>query len=342
MGWFDGEGHAPSPFTDVERQMIEKGPDEKPTLDQVVSIPKWLMSKFEQSFGDDVEAELTELLSRAPIDLRVNLSKCVRKAARAHLKKQGIETRATQYAPHGLRIEAGSGLGPRQLTQTKSFESGEVDIQDEGSQLIVEWCGVTDGMQVVDLCAGGGGKTLGLAGAMKNKGQVYACDVNEKRLNNIKPRLKRADIRNVQIRQITEWTPSDSELDPDLEDLSASADLVLLDAPCSGSGAWRRSPDAKWRLTEDTLQHYMALQSQVLNRGAKLVRPGGFLVYATCSLLSTENEDQVTAFLADHPEFQAESIETEVPARRSNLGLLLSPHKTGTDGYYVSRLKRTS
>ncbi len=342
MGWFDGEDHSPSPLTDEERKKIEVGPEQEPTLDQVVSVPAWLMSDFERTFGEEVEAELKALLSRAPIDLRVNSSKCVRKAARAHLKKQEIETRATPYTSYGLRIEAGSSIGARQLIQTKAFESGEVDIQDEGSQLIVEWCDVSEGMQVVDLCAGGGGKTIGLANAMKNKGQIYACDVNKKRLDNIKPRIKRADVRNVQVRQIADWTPTSGEVDPNLGDLSASADLVLVDAPCSGSGAWRRSPDAKWRLSESLLQQYTALQSQILARGAKLVKPGGALVYGTCSLLGPENDDQIAAFLANHPEFQVVEIETEVPVRRTELGLLLSPHKTGTDGYYVSRLRRIS
>lgn len=342
VGWFDGSEHGPAPLTAEELALVENGPLEAPKMSDKVSVPDWLMPDFERVFGDETEAELEALLRRAPIDLLVNTVKVARKAARAHLKRQDIEVRATPYSARGLRLETGSGVRPRQILQSKPFQEGEIDLQDEGSQLIVDWCEARESGQVVDLCAGGGGKTLGLAGAMNNKGQIYACDTNEKRLNNLMPRLTRAGVRNVQLRQLVDWAPGESETDPQLQDIVGRADLVLVDAPCSGSGSWRRHPDAKWRLTEEMLATYVQMQSRILRRAAQLVNPGGHLVYATCSLTPRENDQQIAHFLTEHAAFELDDIETEVPARKGNFGLLLTPLKTETDGFFVSRLRRKS
>ncbi len=253
-----------------------------------LEMPDWLLPLLSARFG---EAELAALLQPAPLDLRVNLLKATREAARAALAAEGLEATPTPLSPWGLRIE-----GRRQVTTGPAFRSGLVEIQDEGSQLVAALTDARPGMRVADWCAGAGGKTLALAMMMQNRGQLLACDVSAARLDGAVRRLRRAGVHNVE-RHLIE--PGDKWA----KRRAGSFDRVLVDAPCTGTGTWRRNPDARLRLTEADLAELLPKQAAILDQAAPLVRSGGRLVYATCSLLSEENEDQVTAFLARHPGF---------------------------------------
>ena len=236
-------------------------------------------------------AELRALLEPAPLDLRVNLLKATREEARAALAAEGLEATPTPHSPWGLRIE-----GRRQVTAGAAFRAGLVEIQDEGSQLVAAQVDARPGMRVADLCAGAGGKTLALAMMMQNRGQLVACDVSATRLDGAVRRLRRAGVHNVE-RHLLE--PGDKWI----KRRAKTFDRVLVDAPCTGTGTWRRNPDARLRLTEADLAELLPKQAAILDQAASLVRTGGRLVYATCSLLPEENEAQVTAFLARHPGF---------------------------------------
>ncbi|TNE38003.1 MAG: RsmB/NOP family class I SAM-dependent RNA methyltransferase [Alphaproteobacteria bacterium] len=337
--WFDGTAHAPLPVTDLEEEQLQNRPTQLPGF-AMFSVPEDWMNEIEATFGEETDVELEAMLSRAPIDLRVNTLKSARKPARVHLAREGIETQPLELSAHALRIEATAEIAPRQITSSETFKKGEVELQDLGSIWIVDRLTVKPGDTVVDLCAGGGGKTLGLAAAMKNKGSLIACDISPERLANIKPRLKRAGATNVDLRLISAFTTSDDTPDPVLGDLSGKADLVLVDAPCSGTGTWRRHPDAKWRLTPEALDRYLKTQSELLDRAAKLVRPGGSLAYVTCSILNCENEAQIAQFLEAHNNFKPREIDSNAAVRKSSRGYQLSPNTTGCDGFYVAFLKR--
>jgi 16S rRNA (cytosine967-C5)-methyltransferase len=244
-----------------------------------------------------------------------------------------------------LRIALDAEAKAPPLHAEPAFLKGWVEVQDEGSQLAASFAGAAPGMQVVDLCAGAGGKTLALAAAMENRGQIFATDSDKRRLAPIHARIERAGVRNVQVR-----TPRPG-MDV-LDDVAGRADLVLVDAPCTGSGAWRRNPDAKWRLRPNALAMRIAEQQAVLERAANLVKPGGRLVYITCSVLDEENGAQVRSFLARRPEYALAPPE-QVPDplgerafvfRRAALasaeGVLMTPRRTGTDGFFVAVLLR--
>jgi 16S rRNA (cytosine967-C5)-methyltransferase len=339
--WFDGATHAPDPLSDDEKTSAGAEVPEGAPLSARVSVPQWLEQDLTATFAQDVEPELKALLPRAPIYLRVNALKTARKPARVHLAKEGIETAPSDFARKGLRVSTASEIRPSQIQNTKAFQSGEVEIQDMGSQWIVENSSIGPAQKVIDLCAGGGGKTLALAARMRNKGEIRACDVNPRRLANIKPRLKRAGVEIVTLQKISDWDPAQGELpDPEFEPWTGQADLVFCDVPCSGSGAWRRHPDAKWHLTPELLQSYHQAQQSILNRAARLVRPGGELVYVTCSILHSENAAQVERFLQDHQDFTAREVETKLTVRPLGSGYQLSPFATDTDGFFVSYLTK--
>jgi len=340
QSWFDGSQYTPTALTDQEKARLTEPSGEGAPLTVRASFPDWLLPDLTATFGADLEPEMMALLDRAPVDLRVNGLKNVRKPIRAHLKKQGFALKATPHAAMGLRLAAGES-GANKVQQSKSFLAGEFEVQDEGSQLVVEHAGVERGQTIVDLCAGGGGKTLALAARLRGEGRVIACDIDKPRLVNIKPRLKRSGAESVELRHLQAWIPQADQEDPDLADLVGAADLVFIDAPCSGSGAWRRHPDAKWRLTPESLESYRVAQAEVLARGAKLVKPGGRLVYVTCSILASENGTQVEAFLASHESFSTHSEEFEFPVRALGPGVQLSPHLTGTDGFFLAILVRS-
>ena len=313
---FSGARFAPAPLAPSERaqlRRVEGRTLDHPSMPDAIrlEVPDWLLPRIDP-------AELRALLDPAPLDLRVNLLRTTRDEAQAALAAEGLETTPTPHSPWGLRIE-----GRRQVTTGPAFRAGLVEIQDEGSQLVAAVVDARPGMRVADFCAGAGGKTLALAMTMQNRGTLIACDVSAARLDNAVRRLRRAGVHNVE-RHLLE--PGDKWLKRRVQ----SFDRVLVAAPCTGTGTWRRNPDARLRLTATDLAELLQRQSAILDQAATLVRIGGRLVYATCSLLSEENEDQVTGFLSRHPSF----IQGEV--------LVLTPARHGTDGFFAAVLERHS
>jgi 16S rRNA (cytosine967-C5)-methyltransferase len=298
--------------------------------------PEWLWPYFTDLYGDDAEQELRALSEEAPVDLRVNTLKGDRAAAQAALEAEGLQTERTPWSPLGLRLAGRTTLG-----NSEAFADGRVEVQDEGSQLASLLVDAQPEHEVLDLCAGGGGKTLAMAAAMGGQGRIVAADTDAGRLNRAKPRLKRAGVYNATIRVLdpanTNW----------LHKRRKSFDRVLVDAPCSGAGAWRRSPDARWSLTPKDLSRYIDIQDRVLAQGGRMTKPGGRLIYVTCSLLRQENEDRVEQFLERHEHFRALScgdvwkavLGTRYPGRGKFLRL--SPRRHGTDGFFVAVLQRT-
>ncbi|MEX0839082.1 MAG: RsmB/NOP family class I SAM-dependent RNA methyltransferase [Parvibaculum sp.] len=341
----DGTPHAPASLTAEERAALGAavlpGPDAPSWIR--LNYPEWLHPEFEAALGPSLEAELAALMERAPTDLRVNVLKATRDRAASVLADENVATEQTPLSPWGLRL-----VGRANILGLASFRDGLIELQDEGSQLACLAAGVKPGEQVVDLCAGGGGKSLALAAMMRNRGQVHACDTDSRRLGKLMPRAQRAGIRNIQIRVLGPFAPDAP--DSDLADLEARMDCVLVDAPCSGTGAWRRNPDARWRLTSEVLAGYHAAQTEVLARAARLIRPGGRLVYVTCSLLPSENEKQVEAFLASHGGFAEvpwrsiwpEDTAAPPPGIGDGSALRLTPASTGTDGFFIAVLRRES
>jgi 16S rRNA (cytosine967-C5)-methyltransferase len=337
---YSGEGHSPGPLSDSEREHISAASLEGAPLHVAADIPEWLAPHFSVAFGERAIDEGRALAERAPVDLRVNRLKGMREkalAALAHLNAQ-----PTPFSPIGLRISpAADGRGPA-LVAEPAFAKGMVEIQDEGSQLASLLCAAHPGEQVLDLCAGGGGKTLALAAEMENRGQIYATDTDGRRLMPVYARLERANARNVQVRAPRGGVDI-------LGDLKERCDLVLIDAPCTGTGAWRRNPDAKWRIRPGALAERIKAQDELLGRAADFVKPGGRIVYVTCSVLRDENEDRVGAFLQTHPQFALQSAEATVeradlsalqPFATNEIGLRLSPATTHTDGFYIATLMR--
>ncbi len=302
-------------------------------------VPEWTVEALAAAFGEDWIRQAQALAERPPLDLRVNTLKTTREKVLKALSRSGAVPAA--LAPDGLRIAAGAG--PARLpnvTAEPAFAKGWFEVQDEGSQLAARLVGAGPGEQVLDLCAGGGGKTLALAAAMGNKGQVHAFDADRKRLAPIVERLKRAGTRNVQLHESPEA----------LVALENRCDRVLVDAPCTGTGTWRRRPDAKWRLSPENLEARVAEQDAVLAEAARFVRPGGHLAYVTCSLLPRENEDRISRFLDMHAEFEllpalgdwralVGAAEAR-PGSAEGSTLLLSPVSTGTDGFFFANLRR--
>jgi 16S rRNA (cytosine967-C5)-methyltransferase len=299
--------------------------------------PAWLESRLAGVFGERLAAEMGALRDEAPVDLRVNRLKADRATAQAALAAAGLEAQPTPWSPIGLRLAARTPLAAQ-----APFRDGLVEVQDEGSQLLALLTDARPGQNVVDFCAGAGGKTLALAAAMQNKGRLFACDVNQRRAERAAQRLRRAGVHNV-VRHVLE-----GDSDKWVKRHGASFDRVLVDSPCTGSGTWRRNPDAKWRLTPAELAELVALQGRILASAARLVRGGGRLVYATCSLLRDENEDQVEAFLAGHAEFALVpvsvvwAVAVGGPCPANGPFLRLTPAQHGTDGFFAAVMERRS
>lgn len=295
-----------------------------------LEFPDWLQPYLERSFGERLEAEMAALDSAAPLDLRVNLLKGHRDEAIRSLRNEQIIASPTPLSPWGLRLP-----GRQNVTATQSFRDGIIEIQDEGSQLIVGMLDAKPGERVVDFCAGAGGKTLAIAMGMENKGQVVACDVSAPRLEGAVKRLRRAGVHNVERHLLTSG-------DKWVKRRAGAFDRVLVDAPCSGTGTWRRNPDARIRLVEQDIIELRAKQADILDRASTLVKPGGRLVYATCSLLNEENEDQVVAFLARNDQFERVAAGSEMlpEALRGESGLSLTPLRDETDGFFAAVMQR--
>jgi 16S rRNA (cytosine967-C5)-methyltransferase len=339
----DGTRFSPPPLSEQERARLETADLAGAPSFVAGDYPQWLDPHLARTFGDERAKEGAALASRAPLDLRVNDLKAERDDVAGALAHLGAQP--TLWSPLGLRIKLDADAKSPAIHAEPAFIKGHVEIQDEGSQLAALCARAKPGEQVIDLCAGAGGKTLTLAAMMENHGQIYATDSDKRRLAPIHARLERAGVRNVQVR-----TPRGSE--NVLADLPGRADLVLIDAPCTGTGAWRRNPDAKWRVRPGSLAERRDEQAAVLDRAADLVKPGGRIAYITCSVLTEENGDQVKDFLARHPTFAlappdevADALgEQATPFRRAVLmtpeGLLMTPRRTGTDGFFVSLMVR--
>jgi 16S rRNA (cytosine967-C5)-methyltransferase len=339
----DGSRFAPSPLSEAERAKLDAAALDGAPPWIAGDYPEWLDPHFVATFGDERAAEGVALASRAPLDLRVNTLKATREEALAQIAD--LSPVPTRWSPHGLRIALSADARSPAIHAEPAFIKGLIEIQDEGSQLAALFAGAKPGQQVIDLCAGAGGKTLALAAAMENKGQLFATDDDKRRLAPIHERLERADVRNVQVR-----TPRGAT--DVLADLGGDADLVLIDAPCTGTGSWRRNPDAKWRVRPGALEQRLKDQAGLLDRAAALVKPGGRIAYVTCSVRAAENGDQVRGLLARHPEFSVVPVSDVAAAlgeraflfHRAVLtmpeGLLMTPRRTDTDGFFMSVLRR--
>src|SRR3954454_690480 len=290
----DGGRFAPEPLSDAERAALTSRSLDGAPAHVAGDYPEWLDGYLADVFGDDHIAEATAMASRAPLDLRINTLKAKREKVLASLAH--LRAKPTPWSPIGLRIELGADARNPGIHAEEDFIKGAIEVQDEGSQLAALLSAAKPGEQVIDLCAGAGGKTLALAAMMQGKGRLIATDHDKRQLAPIHERLSRAGIHNADVR-----TPK-GDADP-LADIRASADLVLIDAPCTGTGTWRRNPDAKWRMRPGALEIRLKDQAEVLDRAAGLVKSGGRIAYVTCSVLPSENSEQVRAFIGRHPEF---------------------------------------
>lgn len=319
---FAGNGYGPAPLSREERALLSAAAPEAP-LAVRCEFPAFLESELHRGLGEALEGEMQAMLTRAPVDLRANTLKMSREALVKHLTQEGYAVAPTPHSPLGLRIAAQEGLAT--LRQSKDFEAGLFEFQDEAAQIAALLADARPDMRVLDLAAGAGGKALALAAEMDNRGAIVAHDIDAGRLRQIGPRAARA---GVTIIETTDRLPD------------GAFDIVFLDAPCSGSGTWRRQPEQKWRLTPARLGDLCAVQDELLEKGAARVRPGGRLVYATCSLLPSENEDRIADFLARHPGFALLPAASCLPAPVPGLGEVFraTPATTGTDGFFAAIL----
>jgi 16S rRNA (cytosine967-C5)-methyltransferase len=330
---FTAGRYGPPPLAELETIVIEKFAGhtlEHPNMPDAVKyeVPDWIMPRLETEFGTGLKAEMTALASPAPLDLRVNALKATRDQALAALRAERLEATPTPYSPWGLRL-----ANRQSITAGKSFQDGLVEIQDEGSQLVALLVGATPGMRVADYCAGAGGKTLAIAMTMENKGHIIACDVSAPRLEGAIKRLRRAGVHNAE-RHLLEpgdkWSKRQEK----------KFDRVLVDAPCTGTGTWRRNPDARLRLKANDLAEILPKQAMILDQAQRLLKIGGRIIYATCSLLREENEKQVEAFLARYQNFRLVPLTDPVPAALQGDMLRLTPLKHNTDGFFAAVMER--
>ena len=339
----DGSRYAPAALTDTERARLTSASLEGAPPPVAGDYPEWLDPHLAETFGDERAAEGAALAARAPLDVRVNTLKTTPEKALDALAH--LQAKPTRWSPLGLRIALTAEGKQPPVTSEPTFLKGWFEVQDEGSQLSALLTGAKPGEHVLDLCAGSGGKTLALAALMEGRGQIFSYDSDLRRLAPIHERVNRADAHNVQIR-----SPRGKQ--DVLSDLVGKMDLVLLDAPCTGTGVWRRHPDAKWRMRPGALDQRVKEQAELLDAAVRYVKPGGRIAYVTCSILDAENGAQVRAFAARTPGF---TIVPAVEVARtlgdrgfmlgkaallSGEGLLLTPRRTETDGFFVSILKR--
>ena len=343
----DGSRFAPSALTEAERSALSANSLEGAPAHIAGDYPEWLDPHLAEVFGEDRALEAAAMASRAPLDLRVNTLKAKREkvlASTAHLN-----TMPTPWSPNGLRIDLSADARNPGIHAEEAFIKGLIEVQDEGSQLAALLSAAKPGEQVIDLCAGAGGKTLALAAMMQGRGRLIATDHDKRQLAPIHERLSRSGVHNCEVR-----TPKGQGKDGGdaLSDIRATADLVMIDAPCTGTGTWRRNPDAKWRMRPGALEVRLKAQAEVLDRAAHLVKPGGRIVYVTCSVLEAENGDQIRQYLARQPDFAVvppaeaaaalwdKAEDFAAATLQSAEGLLMTPRRTGTDGFFVSVLRK--
>jgi 16S rRNA (cytosine967-C5)-methyltransferase len=338
---FDGEKFNPEPLSDEETELAKslegKTLDTNSMPDAIkVECPPEFEAELRALYKDKFVEEMAAMLDPAPLDLRVNFLALTREEAIASLAKDNVQTDPTPYSPWGLRSRTRA-----YLSETKAFTKGHIEIQDEGSQLIAYLCGAKPGAQVLDYCAGAGGKTLAIVNAMaldkKPKGRIVAMDIEASRLEKARPRFRRAHAHD-----IIEVRPLEDEKSRKwLKRQKGTFDVVLLDVPCSGTGTWRRNPDTRWRHFGPSLEDLLKIQADIIDRVANVVKPGGRLVYATCSLLPRENEEQVEKFLKNHPNYSVVPVSEILPG--ADIGapyMRLSPLKNNTDGFFAAVLQR--
>ncbi len=336
--FYNGEKHSPVALSDSDLSALNKinfaDLDQAPDFVQL-NVPEWFSTRLKASLGDAFEAEMRASNEQATTDIRVNTLNSTRKQVTHFLSKANLNAQALTLSPWGLRFDRRVAL-----FNTDAFKQGWFEIQDEGSQLLALVSKAKAGDKVVDFCAGAGGKTLAMAAMMKNKGTIYASDVHTKRLEQLGIRAKRAGVHNLRTHVLS------SENDKWVKQHRKMADLVLIDAPCSGTGTWRRSPDSRWNMTSESLENLVKLQASILQSTQRLVKPGGYLLFATCSLLVEENEHQVDDFLKQNKDFE-EDVEyfsefqfdpnmVQIEGGR----MRTFPARTGTDGFFVAALRR--
>jgi len=341
---FSGGKFAPEGLSDKEQALVQAlrsvNPDHLPRHARL-EYPEWMEVMLEARFRQAFEGELAAMDERAPVTIRANVLKIDRDALRDRLDGEGIVTTHCRYALQGLVVVDGKGL-----TGTNAFKDGLFEVQDEGAQLAAVLADVQPSSQVLDLCAGAGGKTLALAAAMGRSGQLFAADVDARRLEELRRRAKRAGAHNVQPVLLTEEGEGRQQK---LAPLKERMDRVILDVPCTGTGTWRRNPELRWRFKPEDLDRITVLQARLLDEAADLVKPGGRIVYITCSLLPPENEDQIRGFLDRHDGFKCMEYELLLPDAVSGLpaslaslpgALCMTPASHGTDGFFVAVLTR--
>jgi 16S rRNA (cytosine967-C5)-methyltransferase len=337
---FDGSKYGPDELTEQELDLYQKlknqilMPEDMPHAVRTETPPLY-QDSLELYFGKDFEKEMSAMIDGAPLDLRINVHMAPLEKVEEYLKADGVETERLPFSPWGLRVK-----GKTFLSRTKAFVKGWVDIQDEGSQLIAVACDVKPGMQVLDYCAGAGGKTLALANAMKVKGRIVAMDLEANRLEKGRERFRRAHVTDIiEIRPL-----SDERHRKWLKRQDESFDVVLTDVPCTGTGTWRRNPDMRWRTYGPDLNELVQIQADIMDRVVHVVKPGGRLVYATCSILPEENEEQIEKFLSRHSDFVLRPLSEIWPAGLScptaGPTLRLTPYRHNTDGFFAAILEK--
>lgn len=314
---FTGANYAPAALT-AEEQAAIAAPVREAPLHVLGEFPDWLKRELVDAFGVDLLPEMAAMLGRAPVDIRTNTLKTTREKLIAALAAEGFEATPTPYAANGLRLDGGTTA---KLSASPLFAAGHFEFQDEAAQIASALCEAKPGMRVLDFAAGAGGKALALAAAMRNTGVIAACDIDPGRLAMIGPRAERAGVKIILA-------------EPTLP--STAFDLVLLDAPCSGTGTWRRQPELRARLSAERLAERVKTQSKLLSKASSYVAPGGKLVYATCSVLPCENDGQIISFLSNHPNFTAMAVSDAHPFFHA------SPYRTQTDGFFTAVLQRRS
>jgi 16S rRNA (cytosine967-C5)-methyltransferase len=353
-GMLKGGKYDAAALSPEERAALQAGEPARGAVGGV-NWPDWLRERMIAAHGERAEPLMAALQASAPLDLRINVAMTERDKVIEALEAVGFPAKPTPFSPWGVRVARAADLTQANIRSLPLFRSGAIEIQDEGSQLAALLSGAKPGDQIIELCAGGGGKTAALGAMTGRSGQIHACDVDEARLRAGGERVRRAQLHNVQPHHIHAWDPLDGGGDPDLEGFAGKVDLVFLDVPCTGSGAWRRQPDAKWRLTPERLDELCAAQASLLRRGARLTKPGGRMLYVTCSVLAEENAAQIAAFLsansdwmlADLADAWQAAIGAEPPAETSiaiegarGHALQLSPVTTHTDGFFIALLER--
>ncbi len=341
---FDGSQHAPAPLSDDERAKLAAVDLKNAPPHVAGDYPEWLDAQLAETFGDARAEEGAALAQRAPLDLRVNSLKSDREKILKALSH--LDPTPARWSPWGVRIALTADGRQPPVTSEGAFVKGGFEVQDEGSQLAALLSGAAPGMQVLDLCAGSGGKTLALAGMMDRRGQIWAYDSDLRRLAPIHDRLKRAGAHNVQVR-----APKGKQ--DVISDLKGKMDLVLVDAPCTGTGVWRRNPDAKWRMRPGALEQRIKEQAALLDQATAFVKPGGSIAYVTCSVLQAENNAQIREFIKRTKGWRivppAEMLLAlgergavlKAAALTGDEGMLLTPRRTDTDGFFVSVLKKS-